>query len=869
MPKLGDIWGPFHRSQDKPNGAHNRATHLRCILTHKPESAPIDVDTDLTKNIALIENEPWFPGALRQSAAIKKEYCNGEKTTMAAHLRRCPNSTAAEKALAAEVAPTKEEKLAAEKKVKEAAAREKRKRQGQDDSDQEADDEGAGQQVPTGKKRRKIGAAVEKAMSQSKLQGYRGVDMPFSKDQAEAIADQFLRATQSANLPERWVDDVEVIKLLLMMRSCALDVIPSRGVLGGTLLERASNRVDGEIHRKVHGEDVMLNTDGWRSNARDNVAGIQLNWKFQTLLVDILRTNRWKKDGESLSIRFAGMIDSTEEKLGCIVRGFLTDNDGGSKRGRNLLQDMRQWLMTFPCVAHQGQLILGDYFKECPEAAELAEELIEFVNWLNNHDKIREIFDDQQRANNGLAQAYILANLTRWTTHLVAFLRFRSLKTPIRTAILNDRDKIIAAQVGVEANRRKAEALRADAISHCESVESNTWWDRLDVAIADIEHICYLTNIAQSDHVRPDQFLLALGGLFLHFRNHKNKDLGKRMCKRIEKRWKELDQVVFILALVFNPFQGVSRFGDKANVDAFILCAALVKLFERVHSRPPATPRSVEEEAAYKSAFKTRTQNLHTSGILYLSKTGSFASWNEEDSLAKGTHVKLHGEDPIPFWDVFKANTQVCELATFVQMLLYLVVNQAGLERTFSDFSNKKCKKRARLSLKKMAQQSKVTRAIREEQRAEGLYQTRDGRKNHDERDIWSLLPVPRYAEAAALSDTDGEEGTVESVLIRSKAAWRKQLSKWQEGMQEIEDLSDDELPPTAAPPKATRAPRSWLPITLEALFGGQVANPIKLKRRRQATTEESRLMELLAAEHSDEEPDAGAMEGSGDDYEE
>ncbi|KAJ7171974.1 hypothetical protein C8R46DRAFT_821827, partial [Mycena filopes] len=56
---------------------------------------------------------------------------------------------------------------------------------------------------------------------------------------------------------------------------------------------------------------------------------------------------------------------------------------------------------------------------------------------------------------------------------------------------------------------------------------------------------------------------------------------------------------------------------------------------------------------------------------------------------------------------------------------------------------------------------------------------------------------------------------------------------------------------------------------SLANLFGGAVARPIgKPARRSRVVTEEGLYMELLAAEHSDEEPDAGAMEGSGDDFE-
>ncbi|KAF9029944.1 hypothetical protein BDZ89DRAFT_916312, partial [Hymenopellis radicata] len=58
----------------------------------------------------------------------------------------------------------------------------------------------------------------------------------------------------------------------------------------------------------------------------------------------------------------------------------------------------------------------------------------------------------------------------------------------------------------------------------------------------------------------------------------------------------------------------------------------------------------------------------------------------------------------------------------------------------------------------------------------------------------------------------------------------------------------------------------------LSVLFGGDSECPVDVpslrSRRRQVFTDEERRMELLQAEYSDEAPDDGAKEGSGDDFE-
>ncbi|KAJ7091592.1 hypothetical protein C8R44DRAFT_816891 [Mycena epipterygia] len=71
------------------------------------------------------------------------------------------------------------------------------------------------------------------------------------------------------------------------------------------------------------------------------------------------------------------------------------------------------------------------------------------------------------------------------------------------------------------------------------------------------------------------------------------------------------------------------------------------------------------------------------------------------------------------------------------------------------------------------------------------------------------------------------------------------------------------EFPEPLAPRRSVR----WLPCPLSHLFGGTIAKPPQPHSRRAFT--EERLMELLGAEHSDEELDDGELEGSGDDYDE
>jgi hypothetical protein len=164
--------------------------------------------------------------------------------------------------------------------------------------------------------------------------------------------------------------------------------------------------------------------------------------------------------------------------------------------------------------------------------------------------------------------AYLIANLTRWTTHCTAFIRLLAVKTALRLAVMQSRASIIAAEVGAATGAKERE-LAADAEYWCEVIDDSMFWEGLEHVVGDLEPICYATNIGQRDSTRADAMLLSLVGIFLHFSEHPIKAVATAMSKRIEKRWKDCDQPLFLLCLVLNPFEILSRFGEKAGLNRF------------------------------------------------------------------------------------------------------------------------------------------------------------------------------------------------------------------------------------------------------------------------------------------------------------
>ncbi|KAJ3979012.1 hypothetical protein F5890DRAFT_1645677 [Lentinula detonsa] len=801
----------------------------------------------LNEDLKDMTSEPWFFGSryfifrlelyvLTETVVIEAQAdatpANGKfwvlskPKSMAAHLRKCKHSSVVEKKAA---------------KLRQGSVR--------------------SEAVVSRPKKKKSTLAVMNAMKQSELKLPKGLDIPIAD--VDAVQRQLLRATISANLPFRWIEDPEIIRFLVILRTKIVDVLPARKVLSGRLLDEEYQRVDTSINLLLKGKDVLLSTDSWKSISKDAVTAVHLSGRFadgQTMkLIEVCRTNANKKDGESMCAAFVDMINRAEKRRGCTCRGFLCDNDGGSRRGRKLLAILRPWLLTFACGAHQGQLSLADYYKENTEAMELMEELIDFVNWVNSHDKVREIIDGVQKELTGKVLVYLVANLTRWTTHHTASAQVDELKEPIRAAVYNKRTQLIAAQVGAATGRAAAE-LREAAEHQLDTVEPNSWWQKLDRMLDDTRHICYTINISQSDTVRLDQFLLAFAGMYRHFASHSKPNVRTGMKKWLEKHWRDMDQTPFVVCLILNPFEGVERFGDKAEITNLGLNTLVRNLYIRIHSRPQSEePLSEEEQASFEEKVEQQASEASVAFLHFMSRTGPFTDWDNERN--RTFYIKAHGEVPIAFWESYVKVAKVQELALFAILLLEIVKN----------------KLRNRLGLTKMAKMTILK---------EGTREKRAGRQNHSQEDLAELIQVPRYAAAVEgvtgeIEDKDEDDGKPCSVLVNSSAAWRRVLAAWRESEQDFEgkNTSEEDLEQgdivshmLVSQPRAGRGRRhqigGLLPATLEKLFGGNVQQLVAVpQQRRQALDPEARRMELLAAEFSDEAPDDGALEGSGDDY--
>ncbi|KAJ7199964.1 ribonuclease H-like domain-containing protein, partial [Mycena pura] len=688
---------------------------------------------------------------------------------------------------------------------------------------------------------------------QSTLKTYRKNDMPYSATEKDAIQRQAARAIFSGGLPLGAFREPEMLVLFGMMRSTAPEIMPTGKVIGGRLLDAAAEEVEVKTSKALKNKNAGASTDGWKCKKKDSVNAICANVDYKSHLVELVEVTALNKDGDAQCELFEDIIDRIEKKYDCKIRYFTTDADGGSKKGRLNLGKKRYWLILPSCWAHQFQLMLGDYFKIHVYAATIAEDATAMIAWLNNHGKVRKIFDDAQKIvskrnlNRTIILAYLVANLTRWTTHFVAFGRLFVLKEALQHAVYTRRQDIINAQVGA-AISTEGERLRVDAEKFIALIKDETFWGGLENVLGDLEPICLGTNINQKDSTRPDQVLLTIAGVFLHFSDHPEPEVKTAMLARIEKRWKDCDQPVFLAALILNPFEKMSCFGPDANLNQIKTLNMVILLYRRVMSRPD-NPDTLDER-------KVKEAQVSKAFGQYLTGTGDFADFNPFE------WEEIHSVDPVRVWEALAGSKHIAELADFAIIILQVVANQAGCERTFSRTKIEQSDHRVRLGLPKIEKRTKIRADIHAEHIKTGVCKPRKPRKNH--KSTATLLTVPRYQDL--LGDQEDEDPDERGrAIVSSAAGWRTTMAKWIADARaaEREEDSDDEDPIFEAPSPAKRLP-AWKQLTLQTLFSQ--ATPRKRTVSVRVMEEEEVLMQQLADAAEDEIPDDGGIEIDSDD---
>ena len=119
-------------------------------------------------------------------------------------------------------------------------------------------------ELRTSNKRRRVDETdsdiVPLKMKQTSILGhtFNGVSMPFSHTEVKAIQEQALHVVVDANLAFGVWENVEMIKLVYMLRTQAPAIMPSSKLIGGTLLDGAAAKNDESLDVILRGQNIGL-----------------------------------------------------------------------------------------------------------------------------------------------------------------------------------------------------------------------------------------------------------------------------------------------------------------------------------------------------------------------------------------------------------------------------------------------------------------------------------------------------------------------------------------------------------------------------------------------------------------------------------
>ncbi|KAJ6599551.1 hypothetical protein B0H10DRAFT_2231203 [Mycena sp. CBHHK59/15] len=226
-------------------------------------------------------------------------------------------------------------------------------------------------------------------------------------------------------------------------------------------------------------------------------------------------------------------------------------------------------------------------------AAEIAEDATALIAWINNHGKVRKIFDE--------AQAIVSKDCNAGKIIILEALEL---------SVLQKRAAIIDAEV-VVATSTERERPKKDATRFCALIEDRTFWSGLETVLGDLEPICL----------------------------------------------------------------------DVSS-----------------HEKSPRQP-------GYGGGAAVKEREVSKAVLQYSSGTGEFSDWAADREEWEDIYDNA---DPILVWDSWKGTRELRELAEFAIVLLQIVANQAGCERTFSKVKVQQTDHRNRLKLDKIDQATKA-----------------------------------------------------------------------------------------------------------------------------------------------------------------
>jgi hypothetical protein len=275
----------------------------------------------------------------------------------------------------------------------------------------------------------------------------------------------------------------------------------------------------------------------------------------------------------------------------------------------------------------QVNLIVGDVFKLQTDLVNVMDDALDVVKWFNSHSRALGILQAEQADRGEAMLCLILPALTRWTSHYLSARRLLQLRNHLQVIALRRREEL-----RLVAGARREDTEKADRIIGL--ITQDAFWSRVEryvnspcnaatvltslFSVRDhLEPLAVAANATQADNARLDVVLLTLGNLYRIFSKPKyDIAIRSRIHSSLEKRWSKVDQPVFLLAIIFNPYLRGDCFRDDNPFRTFQPVWALVQeVYQRMFQKPAPPGMRLTFQRYWSRSEKWSDELLDLEGI--------------------------------------------------------------------------------------------------------------------------------------------------------------------------------------------------------------------------------------------------------------
>ncbi|RHZ87211.1 hypothetical protein Glove_39g7 [Diversispora epigaea] len=321
--------------------------------------------------------------------------------------------------------------------------------------------------------------------------------------------------------------------------------LPDRHLLGDHILSDAVEDSNNTMI-KVLQEDPTF--DGWTNVRNEHLLdvviitseGRSFVWKATNISSE--RENH-KEVIEKIQEMFIELNNDSIK-----VCAVVTDSTGPYAASRCRLRIIKRAIVFFPCFAHQVNLCIGEIFKESIEFKEMIDKAIRLASFFRNSNNKYFIskLKDQQYEEYNKYFAIVAPGETQWNSYY--YVCTSILKTQKALQIL----AIKFEPPVVETRRRTGDepTLKRDIY---EIIGSAIFWKYLKLLTEILYPYCKILDRLQSDKVRLHEVIHSFDYISQFWNENSDSNLTTRLITRLEKRWKEWEQPILIIACLLHP----------------------------------------------------------------------------------------------------------------------------------------------------------------------------------------------------------------------------------------------------------------------------------------------------------------------------